>query len=82
MAKYLETYIEEILGEYQCCFRGDPSASGQIFSLRKILEKSYDYNVDINQLCTDYKQAYDSINRYQLAEIMQDGVPSKLDCLE
>jgi hypothetical protein len=47
-----------------------------------ILEKSYDYSVDRNQLYTDYKQAYDSINRYHLAEIMQDGVPSKLDWLE
>jgi hypothetical protein len=81
VARYLEPYIEEILGEYHCCFRRDPSASGQIFSLRKILEKSYDYNVDINQLYTDYKQACDSINRYQLAEIMHDGVPSKLDWL-
>jgi len=34
--------------------------------------------VDINQLYTDYKQAYNSINRYQLVEIMQDGVPIKL----
>jgi hypothetical protein len=74
--------MEEILGEYRCCFRRDPFASGQIFNLRKILKKSYDYNVDVNQLYTDYKQAYDSINRYQLAEIMQDGVPNKLDWLE
>jgi len=79
VAKYLVPYIEEILGEYQCCFRRNPSASGQIFSLRKLLEKPYYYNVDINQLHTDYKQACDSTNRYQLAEIMQDRVPSKLD---
>jgi len=78
VAKYLVPYIEEILGEYQCCFRRNPSASGQIFSLRKLLEKPFDYNVDINQLHTDYKQACDTTNRYQLAEIMQDGVPSKL----
>jgi hypothetical protein len=71
--------MEEILGEYQCCFRRNPPAFGQIFSLGKLLEKPYAYNVDINQLHTDCKQACDSTNRYQLAEIMQDGFPSKLD---
>jgi hypothetical protein len=58
--KYLVPYIEEILGEYQCCFRRNPSASGQIFSLRKLLEKPYDYNVDINKLHIDYKQTCNS----------------------
>jgi hypothetical protein len=51
----------------------------QIFSLRMILEKSYEYNVDIHQLYIDSKQAYGSINRDQLIEIIKEfGRPSKL----
>jgi len=44
-----------------------------------ILEKSYEYNVDIHRLYTDYKQAYNNINRGHFKEIMkQFGITSKL----
>jgi hypothetical protein len=44
-----------------------------------ILEKSCEYNVDIHQLCIDYKKAYDNFNRDQLIEIIKEfGIPSKL----
>ena len=43
------------------------------------LQKSYKYNVDIHPLYTDYKQAYNNINRDQFTEIMkQFGILSKL----
>jgi hypothetical protein len=31
--------------------------------LQQIIEKTYEFNVDIHQLFIHYKQAYDSINR-------------------
>jgi hypothetical protein len=44
-----------------------------------ILEKSYEHIVDSHQLYIGYKQAYGSINRDQLIEIMKEfGIPSKL----
>jgi hypothetical protein len=44
-----------------------------------ILEKFCEYNVDIHHLYIDYKQAYDSINRDQLIEIIKEfGIPSKV----
>jgi hypothetical protein len=44
-----------------------------------MLEKACEYNVDMHQLYIDYKQAYDSINRAQLVEIMKEfGIPKKL----
>jgi len=44
-----------------------------------ILEKACEYKVDIHQLYIDYKQAYDSINRAELVEIMKEfGIPLKL----
>jgi hypothetical protein len=44
-----------------------------------ILEKACEYKADIHQLYTDYKQAYDTINRAELVEIMKEfGIPMKL----
>jgi hypothetical protein len=69
VAERLEPYVEEIMGDYQCGFHRGQSTTDQIFCLRMILEKSYEYNVGIHQLYIDYKQTYDSINRDQLTEI-------------
>jgi hypothetical protein len=78
LARSMEPYVEEILGEYQSGFQRGRSTTDQIFSLR-ILEKAYEYNVDIHQLYVDYKQAYDSINRAQLIEkIKEFGMPGRL----
>jgi hypothetical protein len=44
-----------------------------------ILEKACEYKMDIHQLYIDYKQAYDTINRAELVEIMKEyGIPMKL----
>jgi len=44
-----------------------------------ILGKACEYKVDIHQLYIDYKQAYDTINRAELVEIMKEfGIPMKL----
>jgi hypothetical protein len=43
-----------------------------------ILERAREYTVDIHQLYIDYKQAYDTINRAKLVEIMKEfGIPMK-----
>jgi hypothetical protein len=76
LARYLEVYTEEILGDYQCKFRKGRSTTDQTFMLRHIIEKTYMFNVDIHQLFIDYKQAYDSINRKQMYKIMKEfGIP-------
>jgi hypothetical protein len=44
-----------------------------------ILERACEYKVDIHQLYIDYEQAYDTINRAELVEIMKEfGIPLKL----
>jgi hypothetical protein len=44
-----------------------------------ILERVCEYKTDIHQLYIDYKQAYDTINRAELVEIMKEfGIPTKL----
>ena len=43
------------------------------------MEKAHEYKVDTHQMYIDYKQAYDTINRAELVEIMKEfGIPMKL----
>ena len=47
--------------------------------LRCILEKCYELNLDLHLLLIDVKQAYKSINRIYLYEILKEfGIPKKL----
>ena len=79
LTRYIEPYVDEILGDYQCGFRKGRSTIDQNFCLRMILERACEYKVDIHQMYIDYKEAYDTINRTELVEIMKDfGIPMKL----
>jgi hypothetical protein len=70
-SKRLNPYTEVILGDYQCGFRRDRSTTHQIFALKNILEKCYEYNITLHHLFTDFKQAYDSVTRNNLYSIMR-----------
>jgi hypothetical protein len=39
-------YIEEIIGDHQCGFWHNTSAIDEIFCIRQILEKEWEYNDD------------------------------------
>ena len=79
IARRLEPYAEKVLGEYQCGFRRNRSTTDQIFTLRILLEKCYEFNIPVHQLFVDFRQAYDSIERHYLYETLRDfKVPKKL----
>jgi hypothetical protein len=40
----LTPYVDEIIGDHQCEFRRNPSTTDQIFCIRQILEKKWEYN--------------------------------------
>ncbi|PSN43959.1 hypothetical protein C0J52_12363 [Blattella germanica] len=46
----LTPYIDEIIGDHQCAFRRNRSTIHQIFSLRQILGKKWEYNGTVHQL--------------------------------
>jgi hypothetical protein len=51
----------------------------QIFYIRQILEKKWEYNGMVHQLFTDFKKAYDSVKRKVLYNILLEiGIPKKL----
>jgi hypothetical protein len=75
----LSPYVDEIIGDHQCWFRRNRSTTDQIFCIRQILEKKWEYNETEHQLSIDFKKAYDSVRREVLYTILTDfGVPMKL----
>jgi hypothetical protein len=51
----------------------------QIFYIRQILEKKWEYNGTVHQLFIDFKKAYDLIKRAVLYNILVEfGIPKKL----
>jgi hypothetical protein len=47
--------------------------------MRQILEKKWEYNGTVDQLCIDFKKAYDSVRREALYNILIEfGEPRKL----
>ena len=75
----LQLYTEDILGEYQAGFRPERGTSDQIFTLRQILEKYREFGKESYHLFVDFKQAYDSVHRQSLWNILLlSGIPNKL----
>jgi hypothetical protein len=51
----------------------------QIFFIRQILEKKWEYNCTVHQLFIDFKKVYDSVRREVLYIILIElGIPRKL----
>ncbi|KAL4088534.1 hypothetical protein QTP88_023628 [Uroleucon formosanum] len=70
---------EELLGDYQCGFRQNRSTTDQIFNLRQIFQKAWEYDKNLCVLFVDFKKAYDSIHRPSLINIMKKfSFPKKL----
>jgi hypothetical protein len=71
--------VNEIIGYHQCGFRRNKSTTDQIFYIRQILEKKWEYNGTVHQLLIDFKKACDSIKRKVLYNILLElGIPKKL----
>jgi hypothetical protein len=70
---------DEIIGYHQCGFRCNRSTTDQIFCIRQILEKKWEYNETVHQLFIDFKKDYDSERKQVLYNILTEfGEPMKL----
>ena len=75
----LTPYAEEIFGDHQFGFWHNRSTTDHIFCICQILEKKWEYSVAVHQLFVDVKNAYDSVRREVLYNILIEfNVPMKL----
>jgi hypothetical protein len=51
----LSSYIEKIVGDHHCGFRHNRSNIDQIFCIRQILEKTWEYSETLHQLFVYFK---------------------------
>jgi hypothetical protein len=59
----LSPYVDEIIGDHQCRFYHNRSTTDQIFCIRQILEKKWEYKETVHQLFIDLKKVYDPVRR-------------------
>jgi hypothetical protein len=72
-------YVSVIIGDHQCGFSCNRPTTDQIFYIREIIEKKWDYNGTGHQLFIDLKKAYDSVKREVLYNILLEfGIPTRL----
>ena len=77
--KRLQVYCEDIIGDYQAGFRLSRATTDQIFIIRQALEKYWEFNKNSYHLFVDFKQAYDSVHRPSLWNILKFfHIPEKL----
>ena len=62
----IKPYIENITGVYQNGFRDGRSVNDNIFVLKIINKKIWEYNQNVQHLFIDFQKAYDSIHRDML----------------
>jgi hypothetical protein len=75
----LGPYIDEIIGDHQCGFWRNRSTTDQIFYIRQILEKKWEYSETVHQLFIGFMKACDSVRREVMYNILIEfGVPMKL----
>ena len=63
LEKRLRKAVEEKLNDCQHGFRPNRSTTDLIFTLRQIVEKSWEYNTPINILALDLEKAFDRVPR-------------------
>ena len=71
--------MESKLEDGQCDFRPDRSNTDQIFSLKQIFEKSWEYGKDFFACFVDLEKAYDRVSWDKLWKVLQEfGVDGQL----
>jgi len=67
------------MGDYQNGFRDGRSVIDNIFALKIISDKLWEYNQSVQYLIIDFQKAYDSIHRDALWKCMKEfKIPTKL----
>jgi hypothetical protein len=71
--------VESKLSEAQAAFKSNRSTLYNIFIIRQTFGKCHEYNIDLHNIFVDYLQAFDSINRNNVIDCLNEyNIPSKL----
>ena len=72
-------YVDITVGDYQNGVRSGRATAGNIFTLRQIIDNANEYNLSLHLLFVDLKQAFTSIKRIKIYEILQQReIPTEL----
>lgn len=75
----IEEYTCEIILEHQAGFMKGRSTTNQIFILKEIISKYWEFNKEFFAIFIDFQKAYDSVNREKVWRKMDSfGIPRKL----
>ena len=67
----IKPLAEQVVGDYQCGFRQNRSTTDQIFIIRQLFQKSWEYNKELHVIFVDFQKPYDSIDRTSITEILK-----------
>lgn len=68
-----------LVGQYQYGFRSGKSTTDAVHCIKQILERAYEYSMELDFLFIDFQQAFDNIRRGKLILAMKElKVPAKL----
>jgi sorting nexin-29 len=75
----LSEIMEPEIGNYQMGFRPNRSIIDNIFIVRQIHEKCYEYNIELHNIFVDFSQAFVTVNRDVIYNsLIKYNVPNKL----
>lgn len=75
----LREYGEQAIGEHQAGFMSGKSTTDQIFVMKELASKYWEYNKDLYILFIDFKKAYDSLIRSKVwNRLRQSKISEKL----
>jgi hypothetical protein len=79
LSNRLSATAEPETGSYQTGFGPNRSTVDNIFIVRQICEKCYEYNIDLHNIFADLSQAFDTVKRDAIYNsLTKHSVPNKL----
>ncbi|KAJ4451609.1 hypothetical protein ANN_03078 [Periplaneta americana] len=74
----LSKFYDSLIGEEQMGFRKGRSCAGEYFTVKLLLEKHKEFNIETHMAFVDFKKAFDKIDRSRLIQILVgDNVPQQ-----
>jgi len=61
-----EEYAEKVIGDYQAGFRPGRSTIEQIFTVKQMLQKCWEYNINVYLAFIDFRKAYDVLEEKKI----------------